>query len=117
MCGVSHCRCCRGSASKTIQPSVFPLECFRREPESRSQRRERSQTATAGGLTAGAVGAPPARLTVAGVGSHAAAVDAALGAVSWTERRQEDRPLMSTVTQRQTLLKKTSACRRKSPPL
>lgn len=53
-----------------------------------TQRHDCSQTAAAGGLTAGAVGAPPARLTLAGVGCHATAVNTALRTMSWTERRQ-----------------------------
>ena len=55
-----------------------------------THRNGRSQTATAAGLTAGAVGAPPARLTLAAVGGHTAPVDTALGAVGWTGTSRGD---------------------------
>lgn len=94
-CSVCDCWCWCSTVQQSVRryQSVFPLvssECFHRKPESHTQRNNCSQTATAGGLTTGAVGAPPARLTLAGVGGHTTAVNTALCTMSWTWRRQED---------------------------
>lgn len=65
-------------------------KCFHRKPESPTQRTDCSQTATAGGLTTGAVGSSPAWLTLTGVWGHAVAMNTALCTMSCTLRRKED---------------------------
>lgn len=64
----------------------FPLVNEKiREHQSHTERNYFSQTTTAGGLTAGTVRSSPARLTLAGVGGHAVAMNAAFCTVSWKQ--------------------------------
>lgn len=103
-CSCSMSGCCCGAMQQSVRWYrglffLFSSEYFHRKPESHTQRHACSQTATAGGLTAGAVGAPPARLTLAGVGGHTTAVNTALRTMSWTWSREEDTRGISTVTE------------------
>lgn len=75
----------------TWYKSVFQFltsECFYRKTDSLTQT---WLPTAAGTLTTGAVGAPPAWLTLTGVGCHTSAMDTVLCTVGWTWR-EEIRP-------------------------
>lgn len=78
-----------GVVSKMTPRFDFPfVNEESRERQSHTERNYFSQTTTAGGLTAGTVRSSPAWLTLAGVGGHAVAMNAAFCTVSW---KQESR--------------------------
>lgn len=92
-CALCSCLANKAAVRKLIYHFVFPIvgsKCFHRNPESHTHKDidgHRQQQLE--GLTTGAVGAPPSRLTLAGVGGHAAAMNTALCTESCVRKRHK----------------------------